>query len=610
MSSPKTSRLLCALALWFAPAIQADPVSYAAKLETSRLNPVTDVLILEADAEGTVHGTVYPEDLPGNGYAVIRHDPPFTPVRSLVIGLTEGEDAEGNDKTQLVMFLADDFAVDNQEVPFSDAFPGARHSLTIDSLQAAVAGDAAEMAWFTETFFSGPAAAAVFDTGGSFTVAEFTVLGTIGGAVTAGDWVLNLALVVLDPGDPDAENGTLTAVLDETATSAGPFDIEFELDDDGVFAVNKTVLNDSGVAWTGFTLEVGTGLGGNFLPTQDTNVRRFENPSNLTHDDSGAFPVVNFSQPLITFTGALAPGESAEFVFFVTTLVNGEHMTTVRQSAILAEAESRATFEVTKDFTDDNPDGVEVTISCNTGLPLQQSKVITEGAGVEFVVVDFDDGELDCEITEDNLAGYDVEYFDGSATSSTSCEFLDVGFESAFSCQITNSPAPVEVEITKDWVFEGTSTPQGVDQRYDLTLWCNAEIVDGEQVGDAQETPSGIIGPFCGLIALPLQEGGQGFGIDADWCKVFFGEGSDSFVAEVIPEFPDSHCFVIERLFDDAVEVDNGCQNITVSAGVGASCTITNTVFFEGIPTLNQYGLALLALLMLGVGFVGFRRFA
>ena len=40
------------------------------------------------------------------------------------------------------------------------------------------------------------------------------------------------------------------------------------------------------------------------------------------------------------------------------------------------------------------------------------------------------------------------------------------------------------------------------------------------------------------------------------------------------------------------------------------SCTFTNTVFFEGIPTLSQYGLALMALLMLGVGMVGFRRFA
>jgi hypothetical protein len=45
-------------------------------------------------------------------------------------------------------------------------------------------------------------------------------------------------------------------------------------------------------------------------------------------------------------------------------------------------------------------------------------------------------------------------------------------------------------------------------------------------------------------------------------------------------------------------------------AGGNSSCTFTNTVFFEGIPTLSQYGLALMALLMLGVGMVGFRRFA
>ena len=46
-----------------------------------------------------------------------------------------------------------------------------------------------------------------------------------------------------------------------------------------------------------------------------------------------------------------------------------------------------------------------------------------------------------------------------------------------------------------------------------------------------------------------------------------------------------------------------------VSVGSGDSCVMTNTVFFEGIPTLNQYGMAIMALLMLGMGFVGFRRF-
>jgi hypothetical protein len=63
-------------------------------------------------------------------------------------------------------------------------------------------------------------------------------------------------------------------------------------------------------------------------------------------------------------------------------------------------------------------------------------------------------------------------------------------------------------------------------------------------------------------------------------------------------------------VFDSAVEVDNGCGQFEVSVNNGHECTITNTVFFEGIPTLNQYGLALLALLMLGAGWIAYRRIA
>ena len=49
----------------------------------------------------------------------------------------------------------------------------------------------------------------------------------------------------------------------------------------------------------------------------------------------------------------------------------------------------------------------------------------------------------------------------------------------------------------------------------------------------------------------------------------------------------------------------------SADAGNTITCTVTNTfVFFEGIPVLNRYGLALLALLMLGIGVIGFRRFS
>jgi hypothetical protein len=47
-----------------------------------------------------------------------------------------------------------------------------------------------------------------------------------------------------------------------------------------------------------------------------------------------------------------------------------------------------------------------------------------------------------------------------------------------------------------------------------------------------------------------------------------------------------------------------------LSAGEKYGCTIYNTAFFEGIPTLSQWGMALMAFLMLAAGLMGFRRFA
>jgi len=60
----------------------------------------------------------------------------------------------------------------------------------------------------------------------------------------------------------------------------------------------------------------------------------------------------------------------------------------------------------------------------------------------------------------------------------------------------------------------------------------------------------------------------------------------------------------------NVIEEDNGCGRIKVSAGDAVECEIINTVLFEGIPTLNEYGIAVLALLMLGAGLAGFLRFA
>jgi hypothetical protein len=77
----------------------------------------------------------------------------------------------------------------------------------------------------------------------------------------------------------------------------------------------------------------------------------------------------------------------------------------------------------------------------------------------------------------------------------------------------------------------------------------------------------------------------------------------------VIPDPSGSVCNVWDTVQDSAVETKTDCGPMAISPGNGNSCTFYYTVFFEGIPTLSQYGLAIMALLMLGVGFVGFRRF-
>ena len=247
--------------------------------------------------------------------------------------------------------------------------------------------------------------------------------------------------------------------------------------------------------------------------------------------------------------------------------------------------DARTTFEVNKDFTDGNPAEVDVTLNCFTGLPLTQTQTISENQNVVFVVTDFDDGELDCEVTEEPVNGYSGEYYNGTESSSDGCEFDDVAFGQENVCTITNSPDPVEVEVNKDWIIEGSGGDE-LDGGYKLKLYCDGKIIDG------YDLPNG------------------------DYSKTLYSSyhsnlNDASYYADVVPYWDGgTHCWVEEDVYDSGVEVYNGCTNLIVELGQDESCTVTNTVFYEGIPTLSNYGLALLALMMMGVGFVGFRRFA
>lgn len=327
--------LAVALLLIAAP-LHAVPVSYTANLGTSKGNPVTDVLILETDG-ADVHASVYGSPVPGQGLVTIMHDAPVAPARSLLLGLTDGIDENGVEKIQLVMFLDPAFAAAHAGQPFSTVFPGARHSETVSNLQAAAGGDAAALAWFTGTFFSGPAAGAAFVTGGAFVVAEFTGLDVIGENATAGNWMVT-SFQSLPANDPNAQSGRVTAVLGETAKlDQGPFDVQLSSDDDGVFALDKTVLNDTGAVWRSFTIQLGSGLGGTFAASTAGDGLGF-NAAQNNREETGAFPDVTVAEDVITFRGTLPPGESARFIVFITTNTNGPHLLTVRQSAGAARA--------------------------------------------------------------------------------------------------------------------------------------------------------------------------------------------------------------------------------------------------------------------------------
>jgi hypothetical protein len=309
-------------------------VSYAANFSTSKGNPVTHLLIIETDGVHPVEASVYPLEVAGRGTALIVHDAPFQPTRSLLIGLTEGRDVDGTDKTQLVMLLDPAFAAARVGVPFSGVFPGARHNETISRLMAAVAGDAEQLAWFTDTFFSGPAAGAPFESTGVFVVAEFTVLKVIGQNATAGNWMIT-GFQSVPEGTPDAQDGKVTAQIDETAKrDLGPFDIELSIGFPGVFAIDKSVLNDTGVAWTRFVLELGTGTGAAFVLSPPGDGLGFDGSLD-NRDASGAFPDAEVEEDRITFTGLLPPGETARFIAFVET-DTPTPLVTIRQRAVAA----------------------------------------------------------------------------------------------------------------------------------------------------------------------------------------------------------------------------------------------------------------------------------
>ncbi len=215
-----------------------------------------------------------------------------------------------------------------------------------------------------------------------------------------------------------------------------------------------------------------------------------------------------------------------------------------------------------------------------------------------FVVTDIPSGAANaCTVVEEPVAGYDATYICGQNGSTstvddtlcngfadftpgtTACGWLDVAAGDSNLCGIFNDPAPVELAVSKVWAVSDAGGGDAVNLATEIVIYCDSEIVGG-------------------------------YPDDGDWYYQQYIVGDATVTVNVYPVFDGSTCWVEEPNVESSVEVDNGCESVDIELGQDAACMITNTVFFEGIPTLNQYGLAIMALLMLGIGMVGFRRFA
>jgi len=241
--------------------------------------------------------------------------------------------------------------------------------------------------------------------------------------------------------------------------------------------------------------------------------------------------------------------------------------------------------KVSKVFSDESDDVVNVTLDCNDGFIGQDGTAAISGGdliGHTFIITDFENGVMDCTVTESGSPdGYTVFPAEG-------CVFENVvSSQVQYDCMFYNAAKPASYSVTKDW----TVTNEGgnaVREKAWVTIECDAPI-DFPFSADPRKLGPPIPPP-------PYRKSG------------WLGDG-DTLTASVYTYRGDARCKAWEDIVQSGVESENECADYeTLSAGETYGCTIYNTVFFEGIPTLSQWGMAIMALLMLGVGLVGFRR--
>lgn len=242
---------------------------------------------------------------------------------------------------------------------------------------------------------------------------------------------------------------------------------------------------------------------------------------------------------------------------------------------------TRVSVNVTKMFSDDSDDLVTVKLKCDGGDFSPTSATIEGGnpTGHTFVITNFQDGALNCSVAEiGGPSGY-------TSSPAKGCIFENMERSQVqYDCRFYNLAKDAEYTVTKDWTIVNEGG-EAVKEDVWVTIKCNSPI-------DLEADNLNLVPP------PPYEK------------SAWLGDG-DSLMARVSTRAGDARCTAFEELDQSGVESENDCEGwTTLSAGDVYACTIFNTVFFEGIPTLNQYGLAIMALLMLGIGMGSYKRFA
>ena len=244
----------------------------------------------------------------------------------------------------------------------------------------------------------------------------------------------------------------------------------------------------------------------------------------------------------------------------------------------------------TVDFTDSNAEEmITVDFSCNDGNnPVNQTML---GDGDSFRHPN--DGMADtfvCTVTGSDInENYSVTY-NGDADP---CEFTaaDLGETNEVTCAILAAPDGATITVTKNWDITGAGG-ESVSEVATIVATAAPGVLVG---GDYCDENGGMM-----PLAPAMEE-----------CVYLYFDGDGDEQSVSVNTTVDGATVTFEEMNgDSSIEVTNDCGAVEVFPGDDVECSFTNTVFFEGIPTLSQYGLAIMALLMLGVGFIGFRRIA